>query len=71
MKRLLIILLLLPTLSWAQDFTVDQTPLGTDSLWLNYINSTASAFVISASGATGVIVRQDGGGDCTFQGGEC
>lgn len=36
--KFLAILLLLPTLLWSQDFSVDQTPIGTDSIWLRYIN---------------------------------
>ena len=57
MKALLAILLLLPTLAFGQGYLVNQTPLGTDSLWLNYIGSSLD-LVIHNDGSNGTLINQ-------------
>ena len=46
MKNLLYLLLFLPAVGFAQGFEVDQNALGTDSLWVTYINPGAGIKIV-------------------------
>jgi len=50
MKKLLaLFFLLLPALSFGQEFIDGHTPLGTDSLWLRYIGTTSGTLIIDGA----------------------